>query len=186
VGDKGKEIIDLSERLSTLNPVEIPLYGWKGYKGGSPKDDCLLNGKWKLKFTTAADATFKESPIRGKAITSQEIDAEAGTLVNVIDFEKGKVKGFRVVINGEALSDNEVGLTFKRIEVFRNSRFPRIFGKLIIPLPSFRFLRSFGWLGSGRKTRSKGAFFELKYIDEDFRMHKTGDGNWFIQQKVSQ
>lgn len=90
-----------------------------------------------------------------------------------------------MVVAGEALSDAEIGLTFKRIVVLRNSRFPRLFGKLVIPLPSFRFLSALANFGSrGKAKPAPRAYFELQYIDESFRMHKTGEGNWFIQTRI--
>ena len=112
VGEQGNKTIAIAEELAALNPTPNPTYGWMGYGGGSP-NDCKLQGKWKLKFTTAADATFPESPKRGKANTSQEIDATAGTLTNVVEFEKGKTRGFRVVVAGKATSDREIELTFQ-------------------------------------------------------------------------
>ena len=185
-GLKGREIIALAEDLARLNPTKVPVFGWKGYDGGDPFKDCKLNGTWKLRFTTAADATFPESPTRGKARTSQEIDAKAGTLTNVVDFERGKLKGFRVVVAGKATADNEIDLRFRRVVVLRHSRFPRLFGRLVIPIPA-RLLRFINRIFAGKEnsqTNRRGPFFQIQYIDDDFRMHKTGEGNWFIQSRL--
>lgn len=188
-GNKGKSIIKTAEQLAALNPTKVPVYGWKGYGGGDPTNDCKLGGTWKLRFTTAADATFPASPTRGKAITSQEIDPKAGTLTNVVDFEKGKLKGFRVVVAGDATSDKEIDLTFRRVVILRDSRFPRLFGRLVFPIPAklFRLLNRFFArknTGGDASSSTRGPYFELQYIDEDLRMHKTGEGNWFIQSRL--
>jgi len=184
LGDKGEEIIEVAERLAEFNPTEIPTYGWRGYKGGDPKTDCLLDGNWKLRFTTGADATFRESSERGKAFTSQEIDAVNGTLTNTIGFEKGSIERFRVIVEGSAESDQNVALTFKKIVIKRRQKLFSLFETITIPLPSFKVLRTFAKLASMGRANAKKAGFQLKYIDQDFRMHKTNDGNWFIQTRI--
>ena len=102
-------------------------------------DECALNGTWKLQFTSGADATFPESTKRGKATTSQIINATEGTLTNNIDFERGKVKGFKVVVEGEAISEVEMNLNFKRVVIERESKWPRLFGTITIRLPILSF-----------------------------------------------
>jgi len=179
VGEAGNKTIAIAEELAKLNPTPNPTYGWMGYGGGSP-EECGLQGKWKLKFTTAADATFPENPNRGKAMTSQEIDATAGTLTNVVDFEKGKTLGFRVVVAGKAVSDKEIELTFKRVVIFRDSRF---FKKIVFPIPT-RLFRLINRISARGKASKRGPYFELQYLDENLRMHKTGEGNWFIQSRL--
>lgn len=183
VGETGNSIISLAEKLAELNPTSIPTRGWKGYGGGSPSE-CPLRGSWKLRFTTAADASFPESPARGKAVTSQEIDARAGTLTNVVDFERGKVKGFRVVVGGEAVSDDEIDLSFREVVILRESRFPRLFGRVALRIPA-RLFRAVNKFFSRGNKNTRGPYFKLMYIDDDFRMHKTGEGNWFIQTRLA-
>ncbi len=96
------------------------------------------------------------------------------------------MSGFRVEIQGEALSDDEIGLTFKRVIVNRKKRkFPFFAKRLVIPLPSFRYLNAIARLITRGKTEaSRRAYFQIQYIDNDFCMHKTGDGNWFIQTRL--
>ena len=182
VGKLGGTIISLAEQLAELNPNPIPTYGWQRYGGGDPKLDSKLDGTWKLRFTTAADATFPESPSRGRATTSQVVDATEGTFTNVVDFEKGKLKGFRVVVAGRAASDTEIDLTFRRVILLRKSRFLR---RLVIPIPA-GLLRTLQFLSRGRaELEPRGPYFEVKYLDDDMRMHKTGEGNWFIQSRLA-
>ena len=176
-GEGGNAVMALANELIKLNPTPVPTYGFKGYDSGSPKD-CKLGGKWKLRFTTAADATFSESPKRGKTSTSQEIDCTEGTLTNVIDFERGKLDGFRVVVGGEAVSENEIDLTFRKVEILRKSRFPKLFGKVSIKLPSKLIRR----LSTDKDKR--GPYLALLYLDDDLRIHQSGTGNLFIQSRI--
>ena len=185
LGDKGEEVIGLAERLSNFSAIPNPMYGWMGYGGGSP-EDCILDGKWKLRFTSGADATFPETPTRGKATTSQVVNATEGTLTNVIDFEKGKVKGFRVVVEGTARSDNEMDLRFKKVIIQRESRFPRLLGRITVLIPSFKYLSAFVRFATRGKVKSMEPGFELRYVDQDLRMHKTRDGIWFIQTRINE
>lgn len=185
LGEKGDEVIALAERLSALNTNDNPMLGWKGYDGGSP-DECPLDGNWKLRFTSGADATFPESNKRGKATTSQIVDATEGTLTNTVDFEKGKVKGFRVVVEGTAVSGTEMNLNFKKVIIQRDTRFPRLLGRISIRLPSSRLLSAYARFASRGKSQQNGPSgpgFEIQYMDNDLRMHKTRDGIWFIQSK---
>ena len=182
VGTAGDQVIEIAEQLALLNPTPIPTLGFKNY-GGAPPTESKLAGQWKLRFTTAADASFPESKKRGVATTSQEIDAEKGTLTNVVDFERGKLKGFRVVVEGEPTSATDIGLSFKAVEILRKSRFPRLFGQLTVRLPT-RLIR---WLASRKKAKeekSKGPYLTLRYLDDDLRMHQSDSGNWFIQTRL--
>ena len=177
IGDDGRAILDLAEELIKLNPTPNPTYGFRGYDGGHPAD-CKLGGKWKLRFTTAADASFDKNDKRGKISTSQDIDCEGGTLTNVVDFEQGKLEGFRVVVEGTPVSDNEIDLSFRKVNILRKSRFPKLFGKLSFRLPS-RLLRR---LNEDKDKR--GPYLTIKYLDDDLRIHQSGSGNWFIQSRV--
>ena len=93
---------------------------------------------------------------------------------------------FRVVVEGDALSDTDVQLRFRRIVLLRRSRFPRLFGRIVIPLPSPRLLRTLGRVLSRGKAdqSSRGAGFEMLYVDADTRMHRTFDGLYFVQRRL--
>ena len=151
---------------------------WKTNQGSS---SCILHGKWKLRFTTAADATFRPGK-RGKAVTSQEVDAVNGKFINVINFpdNEGKVKGFRVVVDGTPVG-SRMNLNFQRIVIERKSRIG--FNRIVIPLPNFGFLERFTRSKDG-KRRTKGPYFDLLYLDEEMRIHKTGEGKYFVQTRL--
>ncbi len=182
VGVTGNKVIELAEQLSLLNPNPNPTLGFKGY-GGVSAEDNMLNGQWKLRFTTAADASFAASKERGVAITSQVIEAKEGTFTNVVDFEKGKLRGFRVVVNGKPLSNTDIQLEFKSVKLLRESRFPKLLGEISIRLPS-RLIR---WLSARNRPEDEhnAPYLSLKYLDEDLRIHTTDSDNWFVQSRIS-
>ena len=182
VGEKGEKVIELAKQLSLLNPTPNPTLGFKEYGGVSAKESKLA-GQWKLRFTTAADASFAESSSRGVATTSQMIDAEKGTFTNVVDFEKGKLHGFRVVVDGKPLSNSDIQLSFKKVKLLRSSRIPRLFGTVTIHLPS-RLIR---WLATRNKSddEKKAPYLSIKYLDDDLRIHTTDSNNWFVQSRIS-
>jgi hypothetical protein len=182
VGVAGNQVIALAEQLSLLNPTPIPTLGFKHYGGASPTESKLA-GNWKLRFTTAADASFPESNKRGVATTSQVIDAKEGTFTNVVDFEKGNLKGFRVVVEGEPTSATDIGLSFKAVRILRQSRYPRLFGQFTLRLPS-RLIRWFASRTKVGEERNKGPYLQLRYLDDDLRMHITDSENWFIQTRL--
>jgi len=174
-------VIALLTKLAKASPPTAPLDGWMGRNGVAPKD-CGLDGRWKLRFTNAADARF-----RSDAETSQDIVAATGLFVNCVDFTgEGKLRGFRVEVDGEALSDTEVQLAFRRVRLLRRSRFPRLFGTITIPLPNpkrLRRLTKFLSRGKGNEG-SRGAGFELLYLDDGLRAHRTFDGLYFVQTRL--
>lgn len=182
VGETGNKVIELAEQLSLLNPTPNPTFGFTEYGGVAAKEN-KLNGQWKLRFTTASDASFAETKERGVATTSQIIDAEKGTFTNVVDFEKGKLRGFRVVVSGKPLSNTDIQLSFKSVKLLRKSRFPRLFGEITIRLPS-GLIR---WLATRKRPQDErnAPYLSLKYLDEDLRIHTTDSNNWFVQSRIS-
>jgi len=177
LGEAGERILDLCNQLSSLNPTQKPALGFANF-GGVPPSDSSLDGEWKLIFTTASDASFPETEKRGVATASQVVDAEAGTFTNVVDFERGKLKGFRVVVDGAPLNDTDVGLSFRGVRLLRRSRFPRLFGDIYLRLPSGLIRRL------SRASKSKGPYLRLKYIDDTMRIHVSDTGNYFVHTRV--
>jgi len=172
--------VDLIEELAESNPTAAPFNGWRTPGGESP-----LTGRWKLLFTTGADATFRPSKDKGSATTYQEIDGEKGYFVNCVDFDApdSKLRGFRVVVKGKALSDNEVQLYFRRVKLLRRSRWLRA---LVLPLPPSWLLRALARRASRGKAElsDRGAGFTMLYLDDTLRCHLTFDGQYFVQQRI--
>ena len=183
--ERSAEILQLIEKLALLNPTPAPLQGW----GKALRDEgyapCPLGGDWKLRYTNAADATFKRSK-RGDTVTSQNVNATTSLITNIIRFpeNKGKLLGFDVVVRGERDGDRRLRLDFRRVVIHRRSRFPRLFGTITVPLPRFSVLERFTRReGQGAGARP-GPFFEVLYLDDDVRVHRTGEGNVFVQSRL--
>lgn len=193
------DVIAAIEALAATNPNPTPLQGWRTPEG------CGLQGAWSLLFTTGADATFKPGK-QGAATTYQEIDSRKGLFVNCVDFDQStgqggrlagaeggatsgkKLAGFRVVVAGKRLSDTEVQLYFKRVKLLRpTSRLPFL-RTITIPLPPSWLLRGVARRASRGKAKlsDRGAGFEMLYLDETLRMHKTFDGQYFVQQRKAE
>jgi len=152
---------------------------------------CPLNGTWRLLFTTAADATFSRNSTRGGAAVSNIVDAVAGTITNCIDFEPredGKsptLEQLRVRLTAQAESDVRLVLAFRYVK----AQLTRLFGiplgrrrvtvKLPVPAPLITRIRSI----FNRKPPPK-PYFDLLYLDNTLRVHRTGEGNIFVQGKV--
>ena len=149
-----------------------------------------MDGEWTLEFTTGADATFKKTNKTGAATTYQEIDSKKGWFINCVDFDApdAKLRGFRVYVRGvrpkrgDKLGDDEVSLKFRAGKLLRNSKF---FKTITITLPPSWFLRAIARRASKGKAElsDRGAGFKLLYLDEEIRMHKTFDGQWFVQSR---
>ena len=147
-----------------------------------------LAGTWKLRFTTATDATFKVGK-RGPATTLQYVNATVGTFTNIIEYREnpGKVKGFQVVVEGAPVNDTRIDLTFKRVIIDRRSRVG--LNRIVIPLPNFKWLQRFARKKTEEQKeeqarKRKGPYFNMLYLDDEMRIHKTGDGNYFVQTRL--
>jgi len=176
------------EALAPFNPTGAPLRGWGGFQG-SPPEECELGGVWSLEYTDAADATFKRGD-RGEAVTFQLVDPIKRNFVNAVNFVngKGKLRGFRVIVKAKAKNAKEVALSFQRVVLLRKSRFPRLFGKITIPFPGIRIVTAIGrllaYLRGGQNTKGPG--FEMLFLDEDTRIHRSYDGLYFVHSRLSQ
>jgi len=183
------EIIELATTIGILLPPSAPFRGW-GSKGAKGVNRCVLDGRWKLRFTTAPDATFKPNKRLGNASTTQLVDANNGVFVNEIDFDgsgTSKISGLRVYVEGKP-NENEplrVDLKFKKIVVLRNSRL-KILRRLSIVIPSLRILSLFSKLfRTDEQINSKRPSKTIVFVDEDMRIHKTNTGLYFVQSKHS-
>jgi hypothetical protein len=155
-----------------------------------------LNGEWKLLFTTAADATFSKNSTRGYAKVKNVVDATRGRITNVIDFTNNDekkpplLKQLNVIIAATAISKNRVELRFR----YAKAVLTRLFGlkyqwNLYIPVPSPFITRIIVLLsrlikfGQGTKKTVPRAYFDVVYLDDQLRIHRTGEDNLFVQAK---
>lgn len=197
-------VLSLVDQLAEVNPTECPTLGLQGYKTSSFKNiKAPLNGKWRLLYTNAKDA---EAPARteknkktepfGDAVasgvqvrTGQRIDAATGECTNFIELgssaEGTKLPFDRldITIQMTPLTDTRVRLDFQKgrvqnpnapIPAFRDFRFqfpPAVFGDFLARL-------------RGKDPLIEPpAFFDVLYIDNDLRAHRTGEGKIFVQQR---
>eukprot|EP00541_Cyclophora_tenuis_P018902 CAMPEP_0116560062 /NCGR_PEP_ID=MMETSP0397-20121206/10760_1 /TAXON_ID=216820 /ORGANISM="Cyclophora tenuis, Strain ECT3854" /LENGTH=169 /DNA_ID=CAMNT_0004085935 /DNA_START=141 /DNA_END=650 /DNA_ORIENTATION=- len=157
-----------------------------------------LNGPWKLLFSTAADASFSKNSTRGDAKAQNIVDGVKGRITNVIDFvtkEDGSdpvLKQLQVVIKATAVSPTRVELNFKYAKaLLTRFFFLPIRWTLYIPVPAAFITRCIVFLSNilrfGRGTAKKvpKAFFDVLYLDNDLRIHKTGEDNLFVQARES-
>jgi len=175
-----QQVLELVEQLAALNPTPNPTEGWKEGNNVTPAQ-CKLNGAWKLRFTTAADATFKPGK-RGEATTMQYVNSTEGTLTNVIEFKqnKGKLRGFKVIVEGSANSNVRMDLKFKRVVIERKARSWSLFKRITIPFPDFGLFRRL----TRQDKKDKTPHFNILYVDDELRIHKTGDDKLFVQSRL--
>eukprot|EP00536_Pseudo-nitzschia_multiseries_P010286 jgi/Psemu1/25492/gm1.25492_g len=203
-------VLSLVEDLARFNPTERPTLGLAGYGAGGSDDSSSssssstvapLAGAWRLLFTNAKDA---EEPVRtetdpsgqsqfGKSAksgvevtTGQNIDATKGECVNFIALS-GESRPFdklEITIRMTPLSDRRVRLDFLRGVAFNeNAALPF--------LKEFRFSFPPTVVGDvlarirGKDPRVEPpAYFDVLYIDDSIRVHRTGEGKIFVQQRA--
>eukprot|EP00960_Hanusia_phi_P068893 766960-Hanusia_phi.AAC.1 len=185
VGEAADKIFSIIDDLSKVNPNPEATKHFGTQQGAT----CKLHGSWKLLFTTAADATFSTKSKRGDARASNEVDAVAGKVMNIIEFSprpdgsKPAVSKLQVRLRATALSATRVGLEFKYVK----ASLQRIFGlelpgrgiPLWFPVPGPALTRLLFFF---RKVKDvPKAFFDVVYLDDQLRIHRTGEGNLFVQ-----
>jgi hypothetical protein len=194
-GKAADAIMQTADELSNVNPTEdATLYLGDKEKG----DQSPLNGEWKLLFTTAADATFSKNSTRGDAKVKNVVDAKRGRVTNVVDFAltpngtEPLLKQLNVVIAAVPVGKSRVELRFRYARVVLT----KFFGwkkqwSLYIPVPApfiTRLIVFFSrvvkfWKRDAEKKVPPKAYFDVVYLDEDLRIHRTGEDNLFVQAK---
>ena len=192
-GKAADAVMNAAGQLAKINPTEEPTK----YLGDKEKgDECPLNGEWKLLFTTAADATFSKNSTRGYATAKNVVDAKRGRITNVVDFaskengEEPVLKQLNVVIGAIPLGKERVELRFRYAKAVLTKffRWKRRWA-LYIPVPApfitrliVFFSRIFRFGRKDKKVPPK-AYFDVLYLDDQLRIHKTGEDNLFVQAK---
>ena len=196
VGRAADEILSICDTLATLNPSSNATQFLGDPKNG---DQAPLEGPWKLLFSTAADATFSKNSTRGDAKVQNVVNAKKGRITNVIDFlpprEGGKLPLLRqlnVVIKAIPLSEKRVELQFKYARaVFSRFFFIPIRWSLYIPVPGPFITRIIVFMNRLLRRRNAKvqmppkAYFDVMYLDDELRIHKTGEENIFVQARDS-
>ncbi|KAL7581428.1 hypothetical protein ACA910_022010 [Epithemia clementina (nom. ined.)] len=195
VGYAADAVLSVCDKLVAFSPISNATMFLGDPENG---EKAPLNGPWKLLFTTAADATFSTNSTRGDAKVQNVVDAKKGRITNVIDFvpsESSKksplLKKLNVVIKATALSEKRVELQFKYAKaVFSRFFFLPIEWNLYIPVPGPLITRIIVFLNRMlRRKRSMKmppkAYFDVLFLDDDLRIHKTGEDNIFVQARES-
>lgn len=190
-------VLALVNQLSQLNPTDCPTLGLAGFKGGEG-DSAPLNGPWRLLFTNAKDAEAPartEKPSRegeskgvvdgAEITTGQRINASKGECVNFIQLEGDNPNSpfdeLEITIKMTPLTETRVRLDFLHGRV-TNEKAPLPF------LRNFKFSFPPAFVGD-TLARLKGrdpstdppAYFDVLYIDNQIRVHRTGEGKIFVQ-----
>jgi hypothetical protein len=197
VGAAASQVMAICEQLQQVSPTDIPTQ----YLGDKQMgDQAPLNGTWKLLFSNAADAVFSKDSKRGAAKIQNIVSAKRGKITNVIDFQtlpngmEPVLKQLNVIIKATALNAQRVQLDFQYAKVVLTKFFfVPLFGRtvtLYIPVPAtfvtacIEFFKRIGqWLGrkpKGEKRTARG-YFDVLFLDDQLRVHKTGQGNLFVQ-----
>lgn len=194
VGKAADAILTTCDELALQNPTaNATMYL------GDPQEGhkCKLDGEWKLLFSTAADATFSKDSKRGDATVKQVVDARKGKITNSISFlGSGKndttnpplVEELNVVIRAKAESNARVSLVFRYAKViFSRFLFWRVRWPLYIPVPATFITRLlvlfYRIFRKGSTKAPPKAYFDVQYLDDELRIHKTGEANVFVQAR---
>mmetsp|Transcript_23683 Transcript_23683/g.54699 ORF Transcript_23683/g.54699 Transcript_23683/m.54699 type:complete len:365 (-) Transcript_23683:20-1114(-) len=189
LGEAADKVLGIVDKLSAYNPTPDALEHFGTKKG----KECLLDGRWELMFTTAADATFSKNSTRGDAKVANEVDAVRGRVTNCIDFvprdaeTKPTVESLRVRLAAKAASSSRLELVFKYVQVKVNRLFGLpLFGRavtLTLPVPGPFITRVISFF---TRRQPPKAYFDVLYLDSSLRVHRTGEGNIFVQQRGSE
>ncbi len=196
-------IISLVDQLSELNPTTVPTQGMLGYgvcDGDSSSSVAPLNGAWKLLYTNARDAEaparteknketeFGEEVAQGVEVkTGQRIDAAKGECVNYIqlsgDMEKRPFDQLEITIKMTPMTDKRIRLDFTKGRAL-NEKAPLPFLKdftFYFPPPGFGDILA--RLRGLDPSVDPQAYFDILYIDDEIRAHRTGEGKIFVQKR---
>ena len=182
-----------------LNGAWLSLFSTAADANFDTKNDKKKKNKKKNNNSTSKSSSKKSSSGgsgRGAAKVQNIVNATKGTITNVIEFldkEDGTepvLKQINVVIAATAVSKTRVALQFKYAKLlFTKFFFLKTRWSLYIPVPGpfitrclvfvSRIIR-FGRKKDSTKTVPK-AYFDVMYLDQDLRIHKTGEDNVFVQ-----
>ena len=195
VGTAADAVISAVEAVAKVNPTAEPTRGFGKADGATT---CPLHGRWFNEFSTAADAVFSPDSKRGGAIVSNIVDATSGKTTNIIEFTGSDHPAFRatrnpprpspldslnVVLSATAVSASRIELVFRFVKPRINVK---LFGRklkltLIIPVPGPFITRVLFFFRPKKKLPP--AYFDVLYLDDDLRVHQTGQGNLFVQRR---
>lgn len=148
--------------------------------------------------TTTAAAEKKDKKTRGSAKVQNIVDATKGIITNVIDFDNNDdgtepvLKQLKVIIRAIPVSAKRVELQFKYAKLlFTKFFFLKWKWSLYIPVPGpfitrcivfvSRILKF--WKKKDALKKVPKAYLDVLYLDDDLRIHRTGEDNLFVQAR---
>jgi hypothetical protein len=187
LGKAADDVLARVDELFPLNPTPDPTR----FLGTNEGEKCPLHGCWSNIFTTAADATFSKDSERGDAKVGNEVDGRTGRVWNCIDFiapegatAPANPEQLRVQLAVRAVSPVRVALAFRLIKVrLTKFFFFPLFGRrltLTLPVPGPFITRLLTFFS---KKEVPQAYFDVLYLDDELRVHKTGQGAIFVQRR---
>ena len=159
-----------------------------------------MGGRYQVNANPACRLFFiSRDSKRGDAKAMNIVDAKRERITNVIKFapkEDGTPKAvdeLRVKLSAKSEGPNRIDLVFKYVAVkFTKLFFLPLRWTLYIPVPSptvAKFIVGITNLKNRllrRKRESRKlpkAYFDVLYLDNDLRVHKTGEDNIFVQAR---
>lgn len=193
LGDKAEEIVNLCNKIAEYSPITEPTkyLGDKEMGTSAP-----LDGAWRSLFTTAADADFPQRGNQKVPKVQNVVNAKLGTITNVVDFPQKEdgtdpvLQQLNVVIKAKPISANRVELQFKYAKaILTKLLWFKFKWALFIPVPPpfivrcMVFVTRFVKFGRKGTKRVPKGYFDILYLDNDLRVHRTGEENYFVQAK---
>jgi len=196
VGAAADAVLAAVEDAAAVNPTAEPTAAFGSPEGATA---CPLHGRWYNAFSTAADAVFSRDSKRGGAVVSNLVDATSGRTTNIIEFtgsdhpafratrtppRPSPIESLKVILSATAISPSRIELVFRRVRArLRVRLFGLTFGlTLILPVPG-PFLTRLLFLFRPKKAPPP-AYFDVLFLDDDLRVHKTAQGNLFVQRRL--
>lgn len=168
-----QEVTSLLQALSKFSPVEEPT--------------ARLGGEWTLLYTDAPDILgIPTGPLSSLKRIGQEIDAVAGTITNVIEYEPSATAAQLAGLIGGQVSEDMVvqrvitgytpaSATEVELKIRGLSFTPtKVFG---VEIPEFARFKAEGPLSL------PFGFFEILYMDDDLRIVQTRQGWYSINER---
>ena len=189
LGKAADDVLAKVDALLPLNPTPDPTR----LLGTAEGEACPLHGSWTNIFTTAADATFSKDSKRGDARVGNSVDGRSGRVYNQIDFLPAEnsttppvLEQLRVRLSARAVSPTRVSLVFRLVKArLTKFFFFPLFGRrltLTLPVPGPFITRIISLF-----TRKPVplAYFDVLYLDDELRVHRTGQDAVFVQRRPS-
>jgi len=184
-------IQEIISRLKTSNNKLVsPAIGFSSdSRSNNEKQRSALSGNWTLLYTNAPDV-LSISKIPGVTLeyVGQSLDCEQSVITNIVRASGWLADSIQeVYVRARPVSPNRVELDFLGTKL----KFTKIFGRksvfgfdvdnlkpIQVQFDQEKFAKTI------KKSNRPIPSFEFEYLDEDLRIHRTGEGYTFIAAKI--